>query len=58
VVGGQLAVISEHWSEEKLLAVIEEELKRGKSAKEISAELAEQSGWSKKEVYARVNQVK
>ena len=58
VVGGQLSVISDQWSEEKLLAAVEDELKRGKSAKEISSELAEQSGWSKKEVYARVNQAK
>lgn len=58
VVGGQLSVTSEQWTEEKLLAAIAEGLKRGKSAKEISAELAEVSGWSKKEVYARVNQSK
>ena len=58
VVGGQLSVTSDQWSEEKLLAAVEDELKRGKSAKEISVELAEQSGWSKKEVYARVNQAK
>ena len=58
VVGGQLSVISDQWSEEKLLTAVEDELKRGKSAKEISVELAEQSGWSKKEVYARVNQAK
>ena len=58
VVGGQLSVISDQWTEEKLLAAVEDELKRGKSAKEISSELAEQSGWSKKEVYARVNQAK
>lgn len=58
VVGGQLSAISEQWTEERLLEAIKEELKRGKSAKEISAELAEQSGWNKKEVYARVNQVK
>jgi len=56
VISGQLSVISDHWSEEKLLAAIADELKRGKSAKEISAELAGPSGWSKKEVYARVNQ--
>ena len=58
VVGGQLSVISDQWTEERLLKAIKEELKRGKSAKEISAELAGPSGWSKKDVYARVNQVK
>lgn len=58
VVGGQLSVNSDQWSEEQLMKAIEEKLKRGKSAKEISSELAEESGWNKKEVYARVNQSK
>lgn len=58
VVGGQLSVISDQWSEAKLLEAIKNELKRGKSAKEISAELAEQSGWGKKDVYALINQNK
>ena len=58
VVGGQLSVTSEQWSEEQLLAAIETELEQGKSAKEISVALAEQSGWGKKDVYARVNQSK
>jgi 16S rRNA (cytidine1402-2'-O)-methyltransferase len=58
VVGGQLSVISEQWTEEQLMKAIEEELLRGKSAKEISVELAEQSGWGKKDVYALVNQNK
>ena len=46
------------WTEEELLAAIQNELKAEKSAKEISAELAEQSGWNKKEVYALVNSLK
>jgi 16S rRNA (cytidine1402-2'-O)-methyltransferase len=46
------------WAEAQLIEVIKHELQAGKSAKEISAELAEQSGWTKKEVYALVNQVK
>jgi 16S rRNA (cytidine1402-2'-O)-methyltransferase len=46
------------WAEAQLTEVIKHELQAGKSAKEISAELAEQSGWTKKEVYALVNQVK
>jgi 16S rRNA (cytidine1402-2'-O)-methyltransferase len=58
VVGGQLSVISEQWTEEQLMKAIEEELLRGKSAKEISVELAEKSGWGKKDVYALVNQNK
>ena len=46
------------WAEVQLIEVIKHELQAGKSAKEISAELAEKSGWNKKEVYALVNQVK
>jgi 16S rRNA (cytidine1402-2'-O)-methyltransferase len=46
------------WAEAQLIEVIKHELQAGKSAKEISVELAEQSGWNKKEVYALVNQVK
>ncbi|RJP47943.1 MAG: 16S rRNA (cytidine(1402)-2'-O)-methyltransferase [Anaerolineaceae bacterium] len=58
VVGGRKTEDRGRWTEDELLAAIKEELKHGKSAKEISVELAEQSGWSKKEVYARVNQSK
>lgn len=46
------------WTEEELLKTIKKELKAGKSAKEISVELAEQSGWNKKEVYAVINSLK
>ncbi len=44
------------WSEEQLQKAIENELKNEKSAKEISIELAKQSGWHKKEVYRLINQ--
>ncbi|MBM3180890.1 MAG: 16S rRNA (cytidine(1402)-2'-O)-methyltransferase [Chloroflexi bacterium] len=44
------------WTKEALLKAINKELKKEKSAKEISSELAEQSGWNKKEIYALVNQ--
>jgi 16S rRNA (cytidine1402-2'-O)-methyltransferase len=43
------------WTEDALRAAIERELKNEKSAKEISVELAAQSGWSKKEVYRLIN---
>lgn len=46
------------WTEEELLKAIKKELQAGKSAKEISAELAEQSGWNKKEIYSLINQNK
>jgi 16S rRNA (cytidine1402-2'-O)-methyltransferase len=44
------------WTEEQLQRAIERERKNEKSAKEISIELAKQSGWTKKEVYRLINQ--
>ncbi len=46
------------WTEDELLKAIKKEMKAGKSAKEISAKLAEASGWNKKEVYGLINQIK
>ncbi|CAG0956650.1 Ribosomal RNA small subunit methyltransferase I [Anaerolineales bacterium] len=46
------------WTEEELTEAIKAALQGGKSVKEISAELAEPSGWNKKEVYALVNSIK
>jgi 16S rRNA (cytidine1402-2'-O)-methyltransferase len=45
------------WTEDELLEAIRKELKNDKSAKDISSELAKGSGWSKKEIYARINQI-
>ncbi len=58
VVEGKMKEASEKWAEEKLLSAIKKELKSGKSAKEISAELAEKSDWNKKEIYTFINQNK
>lgn len=58
VIAGKKKEERSAWTEEELLAAIQNELKAKKSAKEISAELAEQSGWNKKEVYALVNSLK
>lgn len=58
VIEGKKKEESGKWEEARLVEVIKRELQVGKSAKDISAELAEQSGWNKKEVYALVNQVK
>jgi 16S rRNA (cytidine1402-2'-O)-methyltransferase len=58
VIEGMQKVKSEKWGEEKMIEAIQKELSEGRSAKEISAALAEQSGWNKKEVYALVNQNK
>ncbi len=58
VVAGKMKEERVVWTEDELLKAIKKELKAGKSAKEISAELAEPSGWNKKEVYNLVNQNK
>ena len=39
------------WTEEQLTAAIASELQHGKSASQLAGELADQSGWKKKEVY-------
>ena len=46
------------WEESALIAAIQSEIEKGKPAKQISAELAEKSGWGKKEIYALVNELK
>ena len=46
------------WAEADLLDAIRNELQAGKSAKELSSELAEQSGWNKRDVYALINSMK
>jgi 16S rRNA (cytidine1402-2'-O)-methyltransferase len=58
VVKGRIRGNDEKWAKEELMKAIERELEDGKSAKDISSELAVQSGWSKKEIYALVNQNK
>ena len=55
VVEGKSKEESVVWTEEDMLAAIEKELLSEKSAKEISVELAEKSGWNKKEVYRLIN---
>jgi 16S rRNA (cytidine1402-2'-O)-methyltransferase len=58
VIQGQTKEEDGKWTEQKLMQAIEKEMQDGKSAKDISSELARQSGWSKKEIYALVNQNK
>ena len=58
VVEGKTQNGNARWTEEELLRDIERELKAEKSAKEISTELAKQSGWNKKEIYTMINQTK
>jgi 16S rRNA (cytidine1402-2'-O)-methyltransferase len=51
VVSGQQLAVSKKWSEEKLITKIKKEIKNKKSAKDISSELADQSGWKKRDIY-------
>jgi 16S rRNA (cytidine1402-2'-O)-methyltransferase len=46
------------WTVEQLSEAVAAGVKSGKSAKELSAELAQQSGWGKKEIYALVNRTR
>ncbi len=55
VVEGKPKDANEKWTEEQLLEAIRNERLEEKSAKEISAGLAERSGWSKKEIYSLIN---
>src|SRR5262249_48364751 len=57
VIEGKSKAESGKWTEEELLAAIEKELMNERSAKEISAELAQQSGWNKKEIYSQINKI-
>jgi len=45
------------WTEDEVRTAIEQELLSEKSAKEISAQLAETSGWSKREIYSFINKM-
>jgi len=51
VVSGQQSDFSKEWPKEKLLAKIKKEIESGKSSKDISSGLAEQSGWKKRDIY-------
>lgn len=57
VVEGKKTEDGERWSDEQMQRAIRNELKNEKSAKEISAQLAEASGWSKKEIYSFINKM-
>jgi len=53
VVDGAQNVV-QRWTESALEAAIRTETEAGKKSKEIAAELAETSGWSKKEIYQKI----
>lgn len=56
VVEGKTKEESRKWTDEELMKAIEKESRGEKSAKALSAELSERSGWSKKDVYRLVSQ--
>ena len=58
VVEGKLHDKQAKWTEEQLQEAIKKELTGNKPAKEISRELAEKSGWIKKDIYAKINTIK
>lgn len=58
VIEGKTTDDEEKWTVERLQNAIELELRNEKSAKDISVDLAKQSGWKKKEIYALINQNK
>ena len=58
VIEGKTKEETSEWTREKLLEEIKQELEKDKSAKDISVELAKQSGWNKKEIYQLVNKNK
>jgi 16S rRNA (cytidine1402-2'-O)-methyltransferase len=55
VIEGQKTEDRRRWTEDELLEAIKKELKKDKPVKLISSDLAEQSGWNKKEIYALIN---
>lgn len=55
VVEGRKDDGTQKWTEERLQRAIDNELKSEKSAKEISVNLAKQSGWNKKEIYRLIS---
>ena len=56
VVEGHKEDGTQKWTEERLQRAIGDELKSEKSAKEISVELAKESGWNKKDIYRMIIQ--
>ncbi len=51
VIEGKRGDEKEKWPEDKLLKAIKKEMKKDKSAKEISSKIAEESNWKKRDVY-------
>lgn len=58
VIEGKQIEDRRRWTEEELLDSIKKELQAGNPAKQISSQLAESSGWGKREIYELVNRNK
>jgi len=58
VIEGSPGGTAKKWTKEQLLEAIKQELLNEKSAKDISAGLAKQSGWNKREIYGLVSRIK
>ncbi len=54
VVEGQRTTDNGRWTEKQLMDAIEKEVRGGKSASQAASELAEKSGWRKREVYSLI----
>lgn len=58
VVGGATNIQAERWPEERLQASLQKRLQNGEPASQIAAKIAPEAGWSKKEVYRFLNELK
>ena len=56
VEGFQPSAESERWSEERLQAALQERLSTGQPASQIAAQVAQESGWPRRDVYRMVTQ--
>ena len=54
VEGFQPSAEGERWSEERLLAAVHRQLSMGQPASQIAAQVAQESGWPRREVYRMV----
>jgi 16S rRNA (cytidine1402-2'-O)-methyltransferase len=58
VVAGATSADRERWTKVELTAAIQHERQNGKPAKQVAAELAEQSGWSRRQIYDLIHKQK
>jgi 16S rRNA (cytidine1402-2'-O)-methyltransferase len=58
VVGGAQPEVRGPWDEDKLEAAVQSALAGGQSASQLASELAAQSGWQRREVYRKIQELK